>query len=127
MANIQNNYNCALELTMDLIGGKWKLIILWHLLDGSKRFNQLDKLIPAITQKMLTTQLRELEEKGLVNRKVYPQVPPKVEYSLSERGRSLEKILNDLCSWSKDYANENNIAIFIRIFYPCNKTPYLSL
>ena len=115
MANIQNNYNCALELTMDLIGGKWKLIILWHLLDGSKRFNQLDKLIPAITKKMLTTQLRELEEKGLVNRKVYPQVPPKVEYSLSERGHSLEKILNDLCSWSKDYANENNIAI------SCNK------
>ena len=115
MANIQNNYNCALELTMDLIGGKWKLIILWHLLDGSKRFNQLDKLIPAITQKMLTTQLRELEEKGLVNRKVYPQVPPKVEYSLSERGRSLEKILNDLCYWSKDYANENNISV------SCNK------
>ena len=57
MANIQNNYNCALELTMDLIGGKWKLIILWHLLDGSKRFNQLDKLIPAINQKMLTKQL----------------------------------------------------------------------
>ncbi|MCQ2015280.1 winged helix-turn-helix transcriptional regulator [Clostridium sp. LQ25] len=115
MADIQNNYNCALELTMDLIGGKWKLIILWHLLDGSKRFNQLDKLIPAITQKMLTTQLRELEEKGLVNRKVYPQVPPKVEYSLSERGRSLEKILNALCSWSKDYANENNISV------SCNK------
>ena len=115
MANIQNNYNCALELTMDLIGGKWKLIILWHLLDGSKRFNQLDKLIPAITQKMLTTQLRELEGKGLVNRKVYPQVPPKVEYSLSERGRSLEKILNDLCPWSKDYANENNISV------SCNK------
>lgn len=115
MADIQNNYNCALELTMDLIGGKWKLIILWHLLDGSKRFNQLDKLIPAITQKMLTTQLRELEEKGLVNRKVYPQVPPKVEYSLSERGRSLEKILNALCSCSKDYANENNISV------SCNK------
>lgn len=111
MADIHKNYNCALELTMDLIGGKWKLIILWHLLDSSKRFNQLDKLIPAITQKMLTTQLRELEEKGLVNRKVYPQVPPKVVYSLSERGRSLETILNEICAWSKDYAKENHITI----------------
>lgn len=111
MATVQNNYNCALELTMDLIGGKWKLIILWHLLDGSKRFNELDKLIPAITQKMLTTQLRELEGKGLVNRKIYPEVPPKVEYSLTERGRSLEKILNDLCNWSHDYADDHDIII----------------
>ena len=111
MASVQTTYKCALELTMDLIGGKWKLIILWHLLDGSKRFNELDKLIPAITQKMLTTQLRELEEKGLVNRKVYPEVPPKVEYSLTDFGRSLEKILNDLCEWSHEYANNNNIII----------------
>lgn len=111
MASVQRTYNCSLELTMDLIGGKWKLIILWHLLDGSKRFNELDKLIPAITQKMLTTQLRELEEKGLVNRKVYPEVPPKVEYSLTESGRSLEKILNDLCEWSYEYADNNNIIV----------------
>lgn len=111
MSNIQENYNCALELTMDLIGGKWKLIILWHLLDNSKRFNELDKLIPAITQKMLTTQLRELEVKGLVHRKVYPEVPPKVEYSLTDRGRSLEKILNDICDWSYTYANDYNIKI----------------
>ena len=111
MASVQTTYKCALELTMDLIGGKWKLIILWHLLDGSKRFNELNKLIPAITQKMLTTQLRELEAKGLVNRKVYPEVPPKVEYSLTDFGRSLEKILNDLCEWSHEYANNNNIII----------------
>lgn len=111
MANIHKNYNCELELTMDLIGGKWKLIILWHLLDSSKRFNELDKLIPAITQKMLTTQLRELEQRGLVHRKVYPEVPPKVEYSLTECGRSLEKILKDICNWSHDYANSHNITI----------------
>ena len=79
MADLQKKYNCPLELTMDLIGGKWKLIILWYLLDGSKRFSQLNRLMPNITQKMLTTQLRELEEKGLINRHVYPQVPPKVE------------------------------------------------
>ena len=100
MSSLQKKYNCALELTMDIIGGKWKLIILWHLLDGPKRFSELDRLLPNITQRMLTTQLRELEDKGLVNRKVYPQVPPKVEYSLTERGSSLNNILNEICKWS---------------------------
>lgn len=111
MAKIQNNYNCALELTMDLIGGKWKLIILWHLLDDTKRFSELQRLIPNITQKMLTMQLRELEEKGLVNRKVYPQVPPKVEYSLSEQGKTLKNILENIFKWSSNYAEINNINI----------------
>ena len=111
MADLQNKYNCTLELTMDLIGGKWKLIILWYLLDGSKRFSQLNRLMPNITQKMLTTQLRELEEKGLINRHVYPQVPPKVEYSLTEQGYSLKHILNDICSWSTSYAKDNEIEI----------------
>lgn len=111
MADLQKKYNCPLELTMDLIGGKWKLIILWYLLDGSKRFSQLNRLMPNITQKMLTTQLRELEEKGLINRHVYPQVPPKVEYSLTEQGYSLKYILNDICSWSTSYAKDNEIEI----------------
>ena len=111
MADLQKKYNCPLELTMDLIGGKWKLIILWYLLDGSKRFSQLNSLMPNITQKMLTTQLRELEEKGLINRHVYPQVPPKVEYSLTEQGYSLKHILNDICSWSTSYAKDNEIQI----------------
>lgn len=111
MADLQKHYKCSLELTMDLIGGKWKLIILWHLLDGSKRFSQLNRLLPNITQKMLTTQLRELEEKGLVHREVYPQVPPKVEYSLTELGRTLEPILISLCNWSYDYAKNNGIII----------------
>lgn len=109
MSTLQKFYDCSLELSMDLIGGKWKLIILWHLLDGEKRFSELNRIIPNITQKMLTTQLRELEEKDLVSRKVYPQVPPKVEYSLTERGRSLEKILRDICQWSKEYANDYGI------------------
>lgn len=109
MSTLQKFYDCSLELSMDLIGGKWKLIILWHLLDGEKRFSELNRIIPNITQKMLTSQLRELEEKDLVSRKVYPQVPPKVEYSLTERGKSLEKILRDICQWSTDYANDYGI------------------
>ncbi|WP_294096449.1 helix-turn-helix domain-containing protein [uncultured Cetobacterium sp.] len=111
MANLQKNYRCALELTIDLIGGKWKLIILWHLVNETKRFSELSRLMPDITQKMLTTQLRELEEKGLINRKVYPQVPPKVEYSLTERGETFKKILDDIYEWSSLYAKDNNINI----------------
>ncbi|MDO4534337.1 MAG: helix-turn-helix domain-containing protein [Clostridium perfringens] len=111
MADLQKKYNCPLELTMDLIGGKWKIIILWYLLDNKKRFSELNRLIPNITQKMLTTQLRELEEKGLINRHVYPQVPPKVEYSLTEQGYSLKNVLNDICSWSTSYAKDNDIEI----------------
>ena len=108
------NY-CPVSATLDLIGGKYKALILWHLAESKLRFSQLSKLIPNATPKMLTQQLREMETQNLIHREVYPVVPPKVEYSLSERGRSLEKILNDLCSWSKDYANENNISV------SCNK------
>ena len=80
-------YTCTFEITMDLIGGKWKPIIIWHLgTKGTQRFTELKKLIPQITQKMLTQQLRELEMDNLVNRKVYAQVPPKVEYSLTDLG-----------------------------------------
>lgn len=111
MANIQKFYNCPLELSMDLIGGKWKLIILWYLLDGPKRFSEINRLVPSITQKMLTTQLRELEDKGLVNRKVYAEVPPRVEYSLTDRGNSLSDILNSICTWSKSYADDYDIEI----------------
>ncbi|NFH45917.1 helix-turn-helix transcriptional regulator [Clostridium sporogenes] len=82
-------YTCTFEITIDLIGGKWKPLIIWHLgTKGTQRFNELKKLIPKITQKMLTQQLRELESDNLVNRKVYPQVPPKVEYSLTDLGES---------------------------------------
>lgn len=111
MAELQTTYNCALELTMDLIGGKWKLIILWHLLDGPIRFNELKRLLPGITQKMLTNQLRELEEKGIIHREVYPQVPPKVEYSLTTYGVKLEPLLHCMCSWSNDYAKDHHINI----------------
>ncbi|TBL76490.1 winged helix-turn-helix transcriptional regulator [Paenibacillus thalictri] len=99
--------NCEKELTLALIGGKWKLIILWHLgLEGTKRFSELKKLIPHITQKMLTNQLRELEEDHLVFRKIYPEVPPRVEYSLTDHGESLMPILKMMYNWGKDYGEQ---------------------
>jgi DNA-binding HxlR family transcriptional regulator len=101
-------YTCTFEITIELIGGKWKPIIIWHLgTKGTKRFSEIKKLIPKITQKMLTQQLRELEADHLVVRKVYPQVPPKVEYSLTELGVSLMPILNKMCDWGNEYYKSN--------------------
>ena len=98
------NYTCTFEITMDLIGGKWKPIIIWHLgTKGIQRFSELTKLIPQISQKMLTQQLTELESANLVKRKVYPQVPPKVEYSLTDLGDTLMPILSMMCHWGDDY------------------------
>jgi len=94
---------CAVEAAISLIDGKWKSVVLYHLLDGTLRFNELRRQIPGVTQRMLTNQLRELEEDGLIERKVYAQVPPKVEYSLSPLGRSIEPILLAL----KDWGNTN--------------------
>ncbi len=97
-------YMCTFEITIDLIGGKWKPLIIWHLgTKGTQRFNELKRLLPQVTQKMLTQQLRELEADNLVNRKVYPQVPPKVEYSLTHLGESLMPILSMMCKWGDDY------------------------
>lgn len=97
-------YTCTFEVTIGLIGGKWKPLIIWHLgTKGTKRFNELKKLIPQINQKMLIQQLRELEADNLVNRKVYPQVPPKVEYSLTDLGESLIPVLSLMCKWGDDY------------------------
>ncbi|PYF08337.1 winged helix-turn-helix transcriptional regulator [Ureibacillus chungkukjangi] len=95
----KKKYNISVEATLEVIGGKWKCVILCHLTHGKKRTSELKRLMPSITQKMLTQQLRELEEDGVINRIVYNQVPPKVEYELSEYGKSLEGILNALCNW----------------------------
>ncbi len=97
-------YNCEKELTLAVIGGKWKMLILWHLgKEGTKRFNELRSLMPGITQKMLVNQLRELEQDHIVHREVYPIVPPKVEYSLTEQGKSLLPILESMYEWGKNY------------------------
>lgn len=93
------NPGCSVEATISLIDGKWKCVILFHLLGGTVRFNEIRRRVPDVTQRMLTNQLRELEVDGLIVRKVYPQVPPKVEYSLSPLGRSLEPVLLALKIW----------------------------
>ena len=91
--------NCPVKATMDIIGGKWKPIILYYLKDGAQRFGQLQRLIPHATKKMLTQQLRELESNGIINRKVFEQVPPKVEYSLTGYGKTLSPILELMANW----------------------------
>ena len=95
-------YNIGVEATIDVIGGKWKPVILCHLQNnGLMRTSALKRAIPTITQKMLTQQLRELEKDGIINRIVYDQVPPKVEYELSEYGQTLSNILSSLCYWGE--------------------------
>lgn len=96
---------CPLEATVKMIGGKYKVIILWYLMEKTLRFNELRKCIPQATPKMLTQQLRELEADGLINRKVYPIVPPKVEYSLTDFGKTIIPILNDMGKWGENYIN----------------------
>lgn len=100
-----NEYSCSMELTLDIIGGKWKPLIIWHLGENTLRFSELKRALPNITQKMLTQQLRALEEDQLVNRFVYAEVPPKVEYSLTEKGKTLLPVLSTLCNWAIEYYN----------------------
>lgn len=95
----QINKNCPVSATIRLIGGKYKALLLWHLTSQTLRFSGLRKMVPEATPKMLTQQLRELEDDGLITRKIYPVVPPKVEYSLTERGRSLFPILKAMYDW----------------------------
>ena len=96
-------YNCPVEAAVDVFGGKWKALILWWLQQGTWRFAELRRQIPGITEKMLTQQLRELEADGIVDRRVYPTVPPKVEYSLTEYGRSLKRALRAICDWGRNH------------------------
>lgn len=94
---------CPVEITLQLIGDKWKVLIIRDLLEGTKRFNELMRSVEGITQKVLTSHLRAMEAAGLVNRKVYPEVPPKVEYSLTETGLSLKPVLDAMVAWGTDY------------------------
>ena len=101
--------NCPVEATLDLIGGKYKALILWHLSDGVLRFSELRSRIPKATPKMLTQQLRELETQALIHREVYPVIPPKVEYSLTETGRSLMPILVAMRDWGAGYLRKKDM------------------
>ncbi|WP_134704576.1 helix-turn-helix domain-containing protein [Ammoniphilus sp. YIM 78166] len=97
-------FSCEKELTLAVIGGKWKMLILWYLgKEGTKRFNELKALMPNITQRMLVNQLRELESDFIVHREVFPVVPPHVEYSLTDRGKTLMPILEAMYEWGKEY------------------------
>lgn len=101
--------NCPVEATLELIGGKYKALILWRLAEGTMRFSQLRKVISGITAKMLTQQLRELEASGLICREVFPVIPPKVEYSLTELGKSLMPVLTTMRDWGSNYLRKVNI------------------
>jgi len=94
------------EVTLSIIGGKWKPLIVFYLLSGTKRFNEVRRFLPRATQQMLTLQLRELEQAGVLHRHVYAQVPPKVEYSLTELGQSIEPVLRQMCSWGEWYSEQ---------------------
>ena len=98
---------CPVETTLMLIGDKWKVLILRELMSGTKRFGQLKKAIGHVTQKVLTAQLRDMEDKGLLTRKVYAEVPPRVEYTLTETGYSLKPILDSMVVWGTGYQQQN--------------------
>jgi DNA-binding HxlR family transcriptional regulator len=95
--------NCPAEITLTVIGGRWKALLLYHLFQGVKRFSELQRALTGITQKMLTQQLREMERDGLVHREVYPEVPPKVEYSMTALGMTLEPVIRAMCEWGLKY------------------------
>lgn len=107
---------CPVEVTLGLIGGKYKAVILWHLSHGTLRYSELHRKMPRATDKMLAQQLRELEKDGLINRKVYPVVPPKTEYSMTDFGRTLFPILDAMCDWGSEYLEKQGQSAC------CNKT-----
>lgn len=106
---MEQTNHCPVEATLELIGGKYKALILWHLSEGKLRFSELRKAITTATPKMLTQQLRELEENALIHREVYPVIPPKVEYSLTEVGKSLMPILVAMRDWGAGYLRGKDV------------------
>jgi DNA-binding HxlR family transcriptional regulator len=109
MSETETEGTVFVQTTLKILGGKWKILILWHLKNEAKRFSELKRLMPEITEKMLVQQLRELEKDGIVLRVVYAEVPPKVEYSFSDYGRSLVPVLKALCEWGKEHLNSGAI------------------
>lgn len=107
----RDQYNCPLEATIEVIGGKWKLYLLWHIRNECKRYGELKRKTPGITEKMLIQQLRELERDGLVTRMVYPEIPPKVEYSLTPYGETFTPLLHLLNSWGMEHLKRIQVDI----------------
>lgn len=107
MSDKCGEFICPLEATIHLIGGKYKAIILWHLMGKTLRYSELHKKMPNATDKMLAQQLRELERDGLITRTVYPVVPPKTEYNLTGFGKSLTPLLDAMCDWGREYLKES--------------------
>lgn len=99
-------YACPVEATADILGGKWKAVILYYLFEGPKRFNQLKRHLPEVTQRMLTLQLRDLELDGIVHREIYKEIPPRVEYSLTEFGMTLGPIIVQMRDWGEAYMDQ---------------------
>jgi len=104
-------YHCPVEAAMDVIGGKYKALILYELMSGTKRYNEIQKAVPQATPRMLSKQLKELEEDGVIKRVLYPIVPPKTEYSLTETGKTLAPIMEALCQWGNHYFELAGISI----------------
>ncbi|RXK14492.1 transcriptional regulator [Halarcobacter mediterraneus] len=98
-------YKCSVAVTLDIFNDRWKLAIIWHLLDGEKRFKELHETISEITQKTLTVKLKELEEKNIINREVFPEIPPKVVYSLTDVGEKLKPVLEEMYNWGILYSS----------------------
>lgn len=113
MKGCPSTFRCPVEATLALIGGKYKSLILWHLVDNTLRYNEISKLVPTATPKMLTQQLRELEADNLIVRTVYPVVPPKVEYSLTDFGKSIVPVLDAMCNWGSNYLSDLGYNIFV--------------
>ena len=101
---LNQDFHCALDVTMHYIGGKWKAVVLWYLRKGKKRFGELKELIPDITDKMLSLQLKALEEDGLIKRTVFPEVPPRVEYEYTDAGKSIIPVIEAIAAWGRHKA-----------------------
>jgi DNA-binding HxlR family transcriptional regulator len=106
-------YHSALDLTMSFVGGRWKTVVLWYLRSGAKRFGELNRLIPNITEKMLSLQLKQLENDGIVRREVFSEVPPRVEYSLTVQGQTLLPILEAMAAWGRSKAKQHSANVEI--------------
>ncbi|MCB0683556.1 MAG: helix-turn-helix transcriptional regulator [Saprospiraceae bacterium] len=111
-------FHCALDITAAFIGGKWKTVVLWYLRKEKKRFSELKELIPDITDKMLSLQLRALEKDGFVKRTVYPEVPPRVEYEMTAEGRSLLPLLEAMAAWGKAKAGKDGKLVKVKPLKP---------